>query len=334
MLRILAIFIVLLLIGLSFDNASAASAEDPQKHSHEGRIHSHPLPSTGVKHYHKHMHNGRAHIHPYSDKIGFKHSHNLSARAKAWANAIKHEHGGKSHSHPLPNSGIKHQHRHRHGNRSHIHPLPSSGEQHFHDLKKKAPSPKSRVIEKPQTIRNLSIREQMIALLNKPIEHAPQVKTNKKKSQASKTKKKVSKRKKRRIKKSRKKSLRKSSKISNKKRKVVKTQKAPKKITKPTRQTSQQIMEGDRQFNIALRYENGIGINKNLPQAVKWYLRSAKNGNVKAQFNLASMYQYGKGTERNTLEAAKWYKRAAEQGDTKARTNLNELIKDDNELIE
>ncbi len=88
--RFLAIFMVSLLLGLTFQNASAAPAK---KHNHNGRVHSHILPVTGIKHFHKHMHNGRAHIHPYSVKVGFKHSHNnLTSLDKLRVNAFKHQH--------------------------------------------------------------------------------------------------------------------------------------------------------------------------------------------------------------------------------------------------
>ena len=117
------IYKILFFIGL-FSLLQNSYAAPNVSHKHDGRTHSHSLPKTGTKHYHKHMHNGRAHIHPYSAKVGFKHSHNKSPRAKAWANAVKHEHGGRPHTHPLPRSGANHYHRHKHGGRSHLHPLP------------------------------------------------------------------------------------------------------------------------------------------------------------------------------------------------------------------
>jgi len=108
-------FSTLLLCFLSFSFQTALATAPNVKHSHEGRVHSHSLPKTGVKHFHKHMHNGRAHIHPYSSKIGFKHTHNQSARAKAWANAVSHSHVDRKHTHPLPHTGVNHEHRHSHG---------------------------------------------------------------------------------------------------------------------------------------------------------------------------------------------------------------------------
>jgi len=352
---------------LSSNTLFAAPAE---KHSHNGRTHSHPLPASGVKHFHKHLHNGRAHIHPYSAKVGFKHSHNLSPRAKAWANAVRHKHGDRSHSHPLPPAGIKHPHRHKHGGRSHIHPLPITGTKHFHHLNRKGSSPtKAKTISKPQMITGLSIKQQIQAVLNTPIK--TKTKPNKKRVVAA-NKLRATKTNNRHINKKQQKPSRKLTNVTSNNRKIVKrkkVQKPPKKIIRPVNQTPQQILEGNRQFSLALRYENGTGVKKNLAQAVNWYLRSAKNGNAKAQFNLASMYENGEGTARNIPQAirwyttaanngdanaqvnlgnqyarginipkniqkaAKWYKRAADQGDMRGRANLNYLIEDNNGIL-
>ena len=36
------------------------------------------------------------------------------------------------------------------------------------------------------------------------------------------------------------------------------------------------------QLNLGLMYENGLGVSKNLRDAVKWYRMAAKQGNKKA----------------------------------------------------
>jgi hypothetical protein len=400
---------------------------------------------------------GEPHIHPYSAKVGFNHSHNLSPRAKAWANAVSHGHSGRSHSHPLPPSGIKHQHPHKHGGRSHKHPLPESGVKHFHRLNKQDIIASSHQNTKPRVITGLSIKQQMAAVLKSPandltrtasIENTQSQKINikdkkyaaflkvavePKTSQTSltlinqKTINKILNHNKpsihrhdgrahqhslpevasRHIHKhahagrihshlmpisntahkhrgintrntivkkapfSVKRETKQNSLKKVNKRRVATIKKAPK-ITKPYRavkQTPQQITAGNRQFALALRYENGTGVKRNLPQAFNWYLRAAKQGNAKAQFNLASLYENGEGITRNIPqamhwynaaaqngdanaqlnlgnryakgilvakninEAAKWYKRAADQGSMRGRANLNYLIEDNNGVI-
>ena len=69
----------------------------------------------------------------------------------------------------------------------------------------------------------------------------------------------------------------------------------------------------------------GIGIQKDLSKAFKWFTKSANSqtildrnsciktveGVVEAQFNLAQMNHYGLGTEKNMFEAFRWYEKAA-----------------------
>ncbi len=430
--RFIAVCIVTLLItqvvGLSFNNAIAAPAK---KHSHNGRVHSHILPATGVKHFHKHMHNGRAHIHPYSAKVGFKHSHNLNPRAKAWENAVKHKHGDRSHSHPLPRTGIKHQHRHKHGGRTHIHPFPVIGVKHFHQVNKTKPSSKPVVTKnkQPFIINDLSI-EQIGAVLNTPLRDTPITKPSQNKPTPTikpqktinlrdkkylallknkvesvrptltptpqrkipiinkniinkvlaygyhqhdgrahqhplpasgtrhahkhahkgrvhshlipisktvhthektvnvgivkSTKKVLPKKKKKRLTpvKTVNKSRANTRKVAVRKKRQRAVKKSLKPIPIPATQTPQQIAEGNRQFTLALRYEHGTGVKKNLPQAINWYLRAAKNNNAKAQFNLASLYENGEGVSRNIPQAIRWYYAAANNGDVNAQVNL------------
>ena len=64
---------------------------------------------------------------------------------------------------------------------------------------------------------------------------------------------------------------------------------------------------------------------ENDAEAVKWYLKAAKQGNAKSQFNLGAMYENGKGVSKNDAEAARWYRRATEQGLAEAQYNLGVL---------
>lgn len=81
----------------------------------------------------------------------------------------------------------------------------------------------------------------------------------------------------------------------------------------------------DSQFNLALMYERGIGIEKNEKEAVVWYDKSASQGNSAAQFNLGVLYEQGRGTEINFTKANAWYRKASVQGDALAIGNLGML---------
>ena len=81
----------------------------------------------------------------------------------------------------------------------------------------------------------------------------------------------------------------------------------------------------DSQFNVALMYERGIGVAKNLEEAVVWYRKSALQGNSAAQFNLGVLYENGIGTKVDFAKANEWYRKASVQGDALAIGNLGML---------
>ncbi|WP_010488883.1 tetratricopeptide repeat protein [Pseudomonas sp. S9] len=79
------------------------------------------------------------------------------------------------------------------------------------------------------------------------------------------------------------------------------------------------------QFNLALMYEQGIGVTKDETQAVSWYEKSAQQGNSNAQYNLGVLYENGRGTPVDFAQANQWYRKAAAQGDALAVGNLGML---------
>jgi TPR repeat protein len=81
----------------------------------------------------------------------------------------------------------------------------------------------------------------------------------------------------------------------------------------------------DGQFNVALMYEQGIGVAKDEKQAIVWYEKSAAQGNSNAQFNLGVLYENGRGTAVDFAQANEWYRKAAAQGDALAIGNLGML---------
>jgi TPR repeat protein len=81
----------------------------------------------------------------------------------------------------------------------------------------------------------------------------------------------------------------------------------------------------DSQFNVALMYEQGIGVGKDEKEAVVWYGKSAAQGNAAAQYNLGVLYENGRGTEIDYAKANEWYRKASAQGDALAIGNLGML---------
>ncbi|GGG48693.1 hypothetical protein GCM10010976_20050 [Bizionia arctica] len=81
----------------------------------------------------------------------------------------------------------------------------------------------------------------------------------------------------------------------------------------------------DSQFNVALMYEQGLGVSKNEKEALFWYDSSASQGNAGAQFNLGWLYENGIGTTIDFAKANEWYRKASVQGDGLAIGNLGML---------
>ena len=79
------------------------------------------------------------------------------------------------------------------------------------------------------------------------------------------------------------------------------------------------------QFNVALMYEQGIGVGKDETEAVVWYGKAASQGSVAAQFNLGVLYENGRGTKIDFVRANEWYRKASAQGDASAIGNLGML---------
>ena len=79
------------------------------------------------------------------------------------------------------------------------------------------------------------------------------------------------------------------------------------------------------QFNVALMYEQGIGVSKDEKEAVVWYRKSADQGNSYAQFNLGVMYYKGEGVPKDDVEAYMWALLAAAQGHEKAKAVLDSI---------
>ncbi len=74
--------------------------------------------------------------------------------------------------------------------------------------------------------------------------------------------------------------------------------------------------QGDAEAQLALgiRYYNGIGVEQDRKEAVKWFGKAAKQGNAEAQSCLGDCYLEGEGVEKDAVEAVKWYRKAADQG--------------------
>jgi TPR repeat protein len=67
------------------------------------------------------------------------------------------------------------------------------------------------------------------------------------------------------------------------------------------------------QFNLAVIYDDGMGIPEDNVEAAKWYRKAAENGFPQAQLILGIMYLEGEGVPEDNEEGLKWLRKAAKQ---------------------
>ena len=79
------------------------------------------------------------------------------------------------------------------------------------------------------------------------------------------------------------------------------------------------------QFEIAYKYNYGVGGPQDVNQAFKWYKKSAEQEHYLAQNILATMFYRGTGVVKDYKQAFNWYKKAAEQGHPYAPFNLGKM---------
>jgi hypothetical protein len=83
--------------------------------------------------------------------------------------------------------------------------------------------------------------------------------------------------------------------------------------------------DAEAQFSLAVRYEMGQGVERNMDQAVEWYTKAANGGHAQAQFRLAQLYEKGEGVEKNSVESDAWYAAAASNGHQAAQERIRAI---------
>lgn len=86
-------------------------------------------------------------------------------------------------------------------------------------------------------------------------------------------------------------------------------------------QTDAQQGIGNAQYNLGFAYQEGLGIEKNLSQAVRWYRKAAENNIPQAQNQLGILYAQGTVLPKSYVNAYRWFYRAASLGDPHAAKN-------------
>src|SRR5262245_54123378 len=79
---------------------------------------------------------------------------------------------------------------------------------------------------------------------------------------------------------------------------------------------------GGAQWRLGSCYEDGVGVEQDVDEAVRWYRKAAEQGDPRGQTNLGICYDRGSGVEQDKAEAVEWFRRAAEQGLAWAQNSL------------
>mmetsp|Transcript_23984 Transcript_23984/g.33624 ORF Transcript_23984/g.33624 Transcript_23984/m.33624 type:complete len:263 (+) Transcript_23984:77-865(+) len=82
------------------------------------------------------------------------------------------------------------------------------------------------------------------------------------------------------------------------------------------------------QFRLAVCYERGDLVDKNLTEAFKWFLKSAEQGHVVAMHVVGLMMEEGSGVPKNVKEGIKWFERAGDRGFQDSQEHLRNWMKD------
>ena len=67
-------------------------------------------------------------------------------------------------------------------------------------------------------------------------------------------------------------------------------------------------------YNLEVSYANGLGVDKNFEEAIKWFLAAANQGMAEAQYNMGNAYSKGEGVEVNKATAKAWLQKACANG--------------------
>ena len=76
---------------------------------------------------------------------------------------------------------------------------------------------------------------------------------------------------------------------------------------------------------IGIHHYLGLGVKRNLRQAMQWFEQSARAGEINAQYNLGLMYENGHHVQQDYVKAYTWYYIAAERGSGNAARRIRAL---------
>ncbi len=76
------------------------------------------------------------------------------------------------------------------------------------------------------------------------------------------------------------------------------------------------------QAALGAMYMDGLGVQRNIPEALRWLNLAAGQGMAAAQLRLGTLYLLGDGVAPDVAIAGRWFKAAADKGMAKAQVNM------------
>ncbi len=84
--------------------------------------------------------------------------------------------------------------------------------------------------------------------------------------------------------------------------------------------------DGEAMRRVAICYQTGTGVEKDLEEAIIWYGKSARTGNEEAEFDIGTLYRDGIGFPHSDEEAAYWFRKSAQNGNTKGMVEIGRMF--------
>ena len=84
----------------------------------------------------------------------------------------------------------------------------------------------------------------------------------------------------------------------------------------------------DSQYMLALKYENGEGVDADYGQALYWYNEAAYGENTDAMIALGFYYEFGFAVDEDPVRALAWYMIAKDYGSEEAAGYVTDLSKE------
>lgn len=77
---------------------------------------------------------------------------------------------------------------------------------------------------------------------------------------------------------------------------------------------------------LGVAYDNGMGVKRDMKEAVKWYQAAAERGDAMGQANLGQHYFDGTGVSTDMVQAYRWFKLSANQNNFMGEAGFNHFL--------